>query len=111
MDGVTFFKMLLLGALFWFVLSKVWAGYKQTTSADGGRMHCTACGTEAVPNEVTKGSIGVELVLWLCFIIPGAIYSVWRLTSRHRACPACGAATLIPLQSPAAVAHRKTLAQ
>lgn len=97
--------------MFWLVLSKVWAGFKQTMAGDDGTMHCTACGTEAQPKDVTKGSMGVELVLWLCFIVPGVIYSVWRLTSKHRACPACGSAQLIPINSPAAVAHRKALAQ
>lgn len=111
MNGVDVFKYGLLIAVLWLVLSKVWQGFKQGMSEDGGRMHCIACGTEAEPKDVTKGSMGVELLLWLCFIVPGLIYSVWRLTSKHRACPACGSAQLIPLNSPAAVAHRKTLAQ
>lgn len=111
MNGVDVFKYGLLAFVLWIVLSKLWEGFRQGVAGDDGRMHCTACGTEAEPKDVTKGSMGIELVLWLCLIVPGVIYSVWRLTSKHRACPACGASTLIPLNSPAAVAHRKTLAQ
>lgn len=62
---------------------------------------CTACGTVAKPKRVTKGSILIEIVLWLTFIIPGLVYSIWRHTTRHNACAACGSASLIPAESPA----------
>lgn len=61
---------------------------------------CTACGHVGEPARVTKGSMGIELVLWLCFLIPGLIYSIWRLSTRHDACPKCGNANLIPKDSP-----------
>lgn len=61
---------------------------------------CMACGTVGAPKTVTKGSFAIELVLWICFIIPGLIYSIWRLTSRHPACKACGSPQLVPLNSP-----------
>lgn len=51
---------------------------------------------------MTNGSILIELILWCFFIIPGVIYSIWRLTSRHAACPKCGAANMIPMSSPVA---------
>lgn len=63
---------------------------------------CTACGYVGEPATATKGSFGVELVLWLCFIVPGLIYSIWRLSSRHDACPSCGQTALIPAGSPMA---------
>lgn len=62
---------------------------------------CTTCGSVAKPERVTKGSMLIEFILWLCFIIPGLIYSIWRLTTRHDACSVCGAATLVPRHSPA----------
>ena len=61
---------------------------------------CPNCGNIGSPKTVTEGSILIELVLWICFIIPGVIYSLWRLTTRHKACSSCGAANLIPLDSP-----------
>lgn len=63
---------------------------------------CLNCGTKAKPKLKTKGSIFIELILWLCFLIPGLIYSVWRHTTRYKACPACGAPNMAPLDSPAA---------
>jgi hypothetical protein len=61
---------------------------------------CSSCGTVGTPKTVTKGSILIELFLWLCFLLPGFIYSLWRLTTKHKACRACGASSLVPLDSP-----------
>ena len=62
---------------------------------------CTSCGTTAAPESFTKGSIFIEIVLWLAFIIPGLIYSIWRLTTRQQVCSACKKPSLIPLDTPA----------
>jgi hypothetical protein len=61
---------------------------------------CTQCGYVGRPTRVTKGSIAIELVLWLFLIIPGLVYSIWRLTSRFDACPACKQPTMIPTDTP-----------
>lgn len=66
---------------------------------------CMTCGHVGKPRRATKGHFILELVLWLCFIVPGLIYSIWRLTTRHDACASCGATTLIPTDSPMAKAH------
>lgn len=63
-------------------------------------MVCTTCGTQGIPKTRVKGSIGIELLLWLCFLLPGMIYSVWRLTTKQKVCVACKAATLVPIDSP-----------
>ena len=60
---------------------------------------CSNCGYIGQAKKVTKGSILIELVLWL-MIIPGLIYSLWRLTTKHLACPQCGATQLVPVDSP-----------
>lgn len=62
--------------------------------SEAGNMVCPACGTRGEPKQITRGSTGIELVLWLCFIIPGLIYSLWRLSTRHPGCPSCGAAMI-----------------
>lgn len=78
----------------------------------GGKVkHCMVCGVEAPTKSSTRGSMMIELVLWLCFIVPGLVYSLWRLSSRRQVCSSCGAETLIQVNSPAAVAHRKLLQQ
>ncbi len=65
-----------------------------------GTMICPNCGTRGEPKTITKGSTLIELVLWLCFIIPGLIYSIWRLTSRQPGCPACGQVGMIGITTP-----------
>jgi len=61
---------------------------------------CSACGTQGEPKTITKGSFVIELFLWLCVLLPGLLYSLWRLTSRHKACRSCGNTQLVPLNSP-----------
>lgn len=63
-------------------------------------MLCTNCGHQGKPKRVTKGSFLIEVVAWLCFIVPGIIYSLWRVTTRYDACPACGATNMVPADSP-----------
>lgn len=61
---------------------------------------CKDCGTVAEPETKARGTMGMEIVLWLCFLVPGFIYSIWRLNNKYDACPACGSETLLPLDSP-----------
>ena len=63
-------------------------------------MICTSCGTQGQPMTHTPGSFLIEIVLWLFFIVPGLIYSIWRHTQRRKVCRACGAATMVPVSSP-----------
>jgi len=66
---------------------------------------CVNCGTQGKPKIITKGSILIEIVLWICLIVPGIIYSLWRHTSgRQPVCPSCGSPGMIPLGSPKAQA-------
>lgn len=65
-----------------------------------GQMICQNCGTRGEPKTVTRGHILIELLLYLMFIIPGLIYSVWRLSTRYNACPSCGQAGMIGTSTP-----------
>jgi hypothetical protein len=38
-----------------------------------GQMICTNCGYTGWPKTVTKGSVFIELVLWICLLFPGLI--------------------------------------
>jgi DNA-directed RNA polymerase subunit M/transcription elongation factor TFIIS len=61
---------------------------------------CSSCGELDSSKTVTHGSIFIEILLWLCFIIPGLIYSLWRHTTKHKACSSCGGNELLKLTSP-----------
>ena len=63
---------------------------------------CAGCGTVAKPASHTPGSMLIELALWLCIVVPGLVYSLWRLSARHKVCPACGNRQLMPLDAPLA---------
>jgi len=61
---------------------------------------CTACGTVSKPKTITKGSVLTELFLWLLFLLPGMIYSVYRLASRYKGCSSCGSPNIVSIDSP-----------
>jgi hypothetical protein len=63
---------------------------------------CTNCGGAGYPVRVEKGSTGTAFLLWITFLLPGIIYSIWRANSEHEACPACGSPQVIPVDSPMA---------
>ena len=64
--------------------------------------YCPTCGTVAWPRTYTKGTFGMEVLLWLLMILPGVLYSLWRITSKYKGCPKCGAPNMIPASSPKA---------
>lgn len=67
---------------------------------DAGSMICQNCGTRGDSKTITRGSIWIEIVLWLCFLVPGLIYSLWRLTTKQHGCPSCGQTNMIPVNTP-----------
>jgi hypothetical protein len=67
-----------------------------------GGYYCTSCGTVANPKKYTKGSFGMEVLLWLLMILPGVLYSLWRITSKYPGCPQCKTPNMIPVTSPIA---------
>ncbi|WP_176451960.1 YqaE/Pmp3 family membrane protein [Rhodoferax sp. TH121] len=98
------FGIVLLLAFFGWL---AWLMLKSKSSDE--QFHCMDCGVDSQPTIRAKGSIWIEVVLWICFIVPGLIYSIWRLSSKRNICPSCDGANLIPYNSPAAVKHRKEL--
>ena len=61
---------------------------------------CSTCGTIGQPVTTTPGSFVMELFLWLLMILPGLIYSIWRLSNKKTGCARCGGTALIPMDSP-----------
>ena len=89
-----------------------WLGWRMLKGMDSSKnkpMFCTACGHEGECETKTRGSMAIEIVLWLCFIIPGLIYSLWRQGSRTPVCASRGSTALVPPDSPMANATRRAL--
>lgn len=62
---------------------------------------CTQCGSIGTPKRTPRGSMLVEIGLWLCLLVPGLIYSLWRVGSKQPTCRQCGSANcMIPLDTP-----------
>ncbi len=83
---------------------KNWRGEQPTTreyTYTKGSL-CTSCGWCGTAKVITRGNFATELILWLVFIVPGLLYSLWRLTTRYKGCPQCGA-NPIPIDSPVAI--------
>lgn len=57
------------------------------------RKTCKSCNTTALPAKKIAGSMWLELLLWF-FIVPGVMYSTYRLKTRYEACAACGSRDL-----------------
>lgn len=61
---------------------------------------CTSCGGIGRPRTIIRGNFCIEIVLWLLFLVPGIIYSIWRVSTRIKVCPQCEKPSMIPIDSP-----------
>lgn len=95
--------------VFGILAALIYGMWKMLFPGPGKPMFCQACGHEGPTKQITKGSTAIELILWLLFLVPGLIYSIWRHNSRTAGCEVCGATTLIPPNSPMALQQKKTL--
>jgi hypothetical protein len=55
-------------------------------------VRCRRCGYHGPAEPLAPGKAWLEGVFWIAFLVPGLIYSVWRLFGRKYLCPACKAA-------------------
>lgn len=65
-------------------------------------MLCLNCEHVGKPKRIPKGTFSIELLLYLCFIIPGLCYTIWRSRNVEDVCPKCKTAGMIPSDSPKA---------
>lgn len=95
----------------WIITAAIgWALYKALTgNKKRAARFCKSCGHTGRTDTHTPGSIWIEVVLWLCLIVPGLVYSIWRASSRKAKCERCGSFDLVPADSPVAVAAQQQL--
>ncbi|MCX2863732.1 hypothetical protein OOZ63_18035 [Paucibacter sp. PLA-PC-4] len=63
-------------------------------------MICKQCGTLHDGSHNLPGNGWIEFVLWLAWLVPGLIYSIWRRSKKKPACRSCGNRELIAVESP-----------
>ena len=59
---------------------------------------CPNCGH--IGRATVKGSLIMEIILWLCFLLPGFIYTMWRTTQSRTTCPKCKESGMVSVKSP-----------
>lgn len=79
-----------------------WVGVRAVRASRPGRaVACRSCEHVGPGRRHTRGHILIEIILWLCFLVPGLIYTIWRLTTRADVCAVCGSHDVIPADTPA----------
>lgn len=63
------------------------------------KMICSQCGGQKTKIK-TPGTLLLEIFLWLLLLLPGFIYSIWRISGRKKVCADCESENIIPIQSP-----------
>lgn len=61
---------------------------------------CKNCGYVGSQIKHVKGSFIIEIGLWFLMILPGFLYTIWRLASTAMVCPECKEDTMIKASSP-----------
>jgi hypothetical protein len=62
---------------------------------------CTICKTiSAEPERIVPGSAATEVLLWVIFLLPGVVYSIWRSNAAKNVCPSCHSTAIVPIESP-----------
>ena len=50
---------------------------------------CMECGCQREPIDAKRGLLVIEIFMWLLYILPGVIYSIWRRVRKQQVCPKC----------------------
>jgi len=56
---------------------------------------CMECGCQREPIMAKRGMLIIELLMWLLYILPGVIYSIWRRVRKQEVCPNCGTPSVV----------------
>ncbi len=50
---------------------------------------CMECGCQRDPVDAKRGLLVIEICMWLLYILPGVIYSIWRRVRKQPVCSKC----------------------
>jgi len=89
------------GIIHWLIVAAiVFLVVKPFLPSDRRTMICPSCGSRGPAKIQVRGSIWIEIILWLMLIVPGLIYSIWRLTTKRPVCVQCDQPGIIPIATP-----------
>lgn len=101
MGSLSYYQWSVIFVIFFtiYLVARISASRKGRASKTGVCI-CRNCGTRGYPDVHTKGSIFIEIILWIFLLVPGLVYSIWRLTTRDTVCPECRRNTMISVRTP-----------
>jgi hypothetical protein len=67
-----------------------------SNSHSRAKYYCNSCRNYSSAANM-RGNGWIELILYLFYIVPGIIYSIWRRTGSPNICPTCKSSSLIPV--------------
>lgn len=56
---------------------------------------CMECGCQRDPIIAKRGFLVIELFMWLMYILPGIIYSIWRRVRTQQVCSNCRTPSIV----------------
>lgn len=56
---------------------------------------CMECGCQREPIIAKRGFLIIELFMWLMYILPGVIYSIWRRVRTQQVCTNCRTPSIV----------------
>ncbi len=59
------------------------------------RTVCMECFETSMPDTLLEGSDALEMMFWLCLVLPGWLYCAWRHALRRKVCRSCGGESLM----------------
>lgn len=66
-----------------------------SNSHSRAKHYCNSCKNYS-STATMRGNGWIELILYLFYIVPGIIYSIWRRSGSPNVCPICKSSSLIP---------------
>ena len=70
---------------------------------------CMECGCQRDPIDVKRGLLVIEIFLWLLYILPGVIYSIWRRMRTQQICSKCRNPSVVLTSSSRAMGVRRLM--
>ena len=81
-------------------LAVVWSGVQSVRKSRALKTQaCPQCGATGSLYTRAQGSLLIEAMLWMSFLFPGILYSVWRNARRVVRCGQCGKTIDFPARS------------